>query len=234
MIEEHCSNNHGCVSKRVGEYNDAIGIYQQDSNITFRLIEAKSSASLADALPQLQKGATTSTMRSERLQPSSAPRSIRCRARRFRFASRNLSRYGLGGFVCRSTSCRPVEVGAAAFALDGQGAAACPNSRERMRPRGTGTGRNVRTTNRRGSAGIHPRVGLLQSHLDRLRRVGRLATTGAARRVQGQAPPDGLSQAMRSATSSRVDASRPVVDASSADDPLSQSRGSGSVASPGR
>ena len=57
MVEQHCANEHGCVRRAVGEYNDAIGVHEQDSNITFRLIEAKSSASLADALPQLQKGA---------------------------------------------------------------------------------------------------------------------------------------------------------------------------------
>lgn len=57
MIEEHCANKHGCVRRGVGEYNDAIGVHEQNSNITFRVIEAKSSGSLADALPQLQKGA---------------------------------------------------------------------------------------------------------------------------------------------------------------------------------
>lgn len=57
MIEEHCANKHGCVKNGVGEYNDAIGVHEQDSNITFRVIEAKASGSLSDALSQLQKGA---------------------------------------------------------------------------------------------------------------------------------------------------------------------------------
>jgi len=57
MLEEHCANKHGCVKRGVGEYNDAIAVHEQDSNITFRVIEAKSSGSLADSLAQLQKGA---------------------------------------------------------------------------------------------------------------------------------------------------------------------------------
>jgi len=57
MIEQHCANKHGCVKERVGGYNDAIGVHEQDSNVTFRVIEAKASGSFADSLPQLQKGA---------------------------------------------------------------------------------------------------------------------------------------------------------------------------------
>jgi hypothetical protein len=57
MIEEHCANQHGCVGHRVGQYNDAIAIHEQDSNITFRVVEAKSSGSLSASLRQLQKGA---------------------------------------------------------------------------------------------------------------------------------------------------------------------------------
>lgn len=64
MLESHCSNRSRCRRRRrgnrhsrSGEFCDAIAIFGQDSNTTYRLIEAKSDGSLAHARSQLQKGA---------------------------------------------------------------------------------------------------------------------------------------------------------------------------------
>ena len=59
MLDEHCTNKHGCVGAkhRKGEMCDAIGVHEQDNNDRFRIIEAKRGGVASKAMIQLQHGA---------------------------------------------------------------------------------------------------------------------------------------------------------------------------------
>lgn len=57
MADRHFSNKHKCLRTRKGGYCDGIAVHRQSAAKGVRLVEAKASGSVADARPQLRKGA---------------------------------------------------------------------------------------------------------------------------------------------------------------------------------